>query len=108
MGFAANGKCFGTAAEAAQSACSSYPFNVPGVDGALLTYSCSGSSVTALSLVVSAPGLPASRITHAVSFAPCDEAEPYRDMGIVWALGLVAAVGIWCVKSFVLRLVSPT
>jgi hypothetical protein len=107
MGVSVNGQCVPDAVTAASEVCSSYPrTSVDG--GAPLTWSCvaaapDGSSVSLLrsdstgNVVVQ---------SLAVSFPACDDMQPYNDSLTVWGLILTAAAGVFCVKTFVYRLVT--
>jgi hypothetical protein len=38
---------------------------------------------------------------------PCDENEKVRDLAELWGLGLVAVLGVFLLKEFVVRHVMP-
>ncbi len=107
MGAVAGGHCYADAVAAAQSECAAYPR--AGVDGGqLVTWSCQGvaSDGSSLDLVKTdtAGGVTSQALT--VSYAPCDEMSDYNDALAVWGLGLAAVAAVWCVKTFVYRLVA--
>lgn len=98
MGYFVKGQCVATVEAARGLECGSYPRQVEAG-----TQSCVG--VTAEGIAVTTGG--AAPVGVTLAFPSCDENEPYIDMTEVWALGVLALVIVWCMRTFVYRLVMP-
>lgn len=107
MGLSVGGRCFGTAVQAAQAECATYPRSFAGADG-VVSYSCAGVSDDGgqLSIVRTDTAGASSSATLVVSFPACDDMQPYTDATLIWSAGLAALVAVWCVRAFVLKLVT--
>jgi len=102
----AAGRCYGTAAEAAIAHCAQ-------VSGVTATgyMRCTASGLAGdgptLHLTTTEPDGTTSLAVVRWDGAACDPFEPYADLSQMWALGLVAVVGVFMLRWFVLRLVLP-
>ena len=107
MGVLTLGKCFDSAAQAAQAQCSAYPQSGV-VDGVLVTWSCvrAADDGSSLSLVRQDTSGASASVAMPLVFAPCDELAQYNDSLSIWGLGLTACAVVYCIKVFVYRLVT--
>jgi len=107
MGLSVGGRCYGTAVQAAQAECSSYPRTYASADG-VVTYSCAGVSTDGgqLSITHTDTAGASSSASVAVGFAPCDEMQTYNDSLEVWRLSLATLTAVWCAKTFLLKFFS--
>lgn len=104
MGLSVGGRCYGTAVQAAQAECSSYPRTYAGADG-VVTYSCAGVSADGGQLSISRADTSGASTSAfvAVGFAPCDEMQTYNDVTFMWGAGVAAVAAVWCARTFVLK-----
>lgn len=108
MGYHSQGQCVDTVQAAASLQCASFP-KTSTEGGVVNAWSCAGPSLDGQTLNLlhtsSAASEPVAQ-TLAVSFPTCDPLQQHKDLSELWGLYLAAAAGIWCLKQFVLRLVS--
>lgn len=112
MGFSVNNQCYDTSQEAGAAVCSSYPKISFSSDGAnVYTWSCSEVQLSGyrLSLARSTDGSASALTTYQYLYFPsCQPESFYQDSSALWALGLVAIVAVWALKTAVLKLFTPS
>jgi hypothetical protein len=106
MGARFGDQCFADPLKAAEAECA----QVAGVTSAghLRCTSASGTVASpTLNFTLVGPGGALTTYTAGVRYGDCDPFEGYADLAQMYGLALVALVGVWCVKQFVLKLVLP-
>jgi hypothetical protein len=105
MGYRSGTECRADLLAVAQEACAA----MQGVSaaGVVRCVSVSGSAGGYVLDVETTQGVSTTSTQLEVPQIPCDENERVADLAQLWALGLVAVLGVFLMREFVYRLVRP-